>query len=339
MEKRYQVFVSSTFQDLQDERREVMQVLLELGCIPAGMELFPAANEDQWTLIKSVIDDCDYYLVIIGGRYGSIGPEGLSYTEMEYRYALEKQKPIIAFIHGEPGTLSANRSEETPEGRDKLEAFRNLAKQKLVRFWKSPAELGSVATRSLVNLQRTNPATGWVRADQLPSEEASIEILRLRRRIEELESALVLAQTEVPKGTEELAQGNDALTINYTYSGQDLINFESYGYHDAVHTNWNEVFAAIAPLMIGEARDNELKHALNEFVQVNGASDRVGGRPMEMSGFSVTEPDFQTIKVQLRALGLIAPSTRPRAVKDTATYWTLTRHGDDVMNRLRAVRR
>jgi len=52
MDKRYQVFVSSTYADLQEERQEVMQALLELDCIPAGMELFPAANEDQWTLIR-----------------------------------------------------------------------------------------------------------------------------------------------------------------------------------------------------------------------------------------------------------------------------------------------
>lgn len=47
MDKRYQVFISSTYADLQDERQEVIQALLELDCIPAGMELFPAASEDQ----------------------------------------------------------------------------------------------------------------------------------------------------------------------------------------------------------------------------------------------------------------------------------------------------
>ena len=88
MEKRYQVFISSTFNDLHEPRQEVMQALLELDCIPAGMELFPAANDDQWTLIKRVIDDCDYYIVIIGGRYGSIGPSGKSYTQMEYELSL-----------------------------------------------------------------------------------------------------------------------------------------------------------------------------------------------------------------------------------------------------------
>jgi hypothetical protein len=46
-------------------------------------------------LIKKVIDDSDYYIVILGGRYGSVGEDGVSYTEREYRYALSIGKPII----------------------------------------------------------------------------------------------------------------------------------------------------------------------------------------------------------------------------------------------------
>jgi hypothetical protein len=67
MEKRYQVFVSSTYADLKEERSRVIQTLMEMDCIPSGMELFPAADEEQWEFIKRVIDDCDYYLLIIGG--------------------------------------------------------------------------------------------------------------------------------------------------------------------------------------------------------------------------------------------------------------------------------
>jgi hypothetical protein len=137
MEKRYQVFVSSTYADLQDERQEVMQALLELDCIPAGMELFPAAKEDQWTLIKKVIDNCDYYIVIIAGRYGSIGPEGRSYTDMEYNYASESGKPVIGFLHKNPGSLSSNRCEESQDGKTKLGEFRQLVQQKMCRFWDS----------------------------------------------------------------------------------------------------------------------------------------------------------------------------------------------------------
>ena len=124
MEKRYQVFVSSTYEDLQEERKEVMQALLELDCIPAGMELFPASNDDQWTLIRRIIDDCDYYIVIIGGRYGSTNEEGISYTEMEYRYALSTGKPIIAFLHKNPEEIISKYVEATADGREKLQAFR-----------------------------------------------------------------------------------------------------------------------------------------------------------------------------------------------------------------------
>ena len=60
MDKRYQVFVSSTYADLQQERQKVIQALMEMDCIPAGMELFPAADEEQWEFIKRIIDDCGH---------------------------------------------------------------------------------------------------------------------------------------------------------------------------------------------------------------------------------------------------------------------------------------
>lgn len=60
MDKRYQVFVSSTYADLREERQRVIQALMEMECIPSGMELFPAAAEEQLEFIKRGIDDCDY---------------------------------------------------------------------------------------------------------------------------------------------------------------------------------------------------------------------------------------------------------------------------------------
>src|SRR5665213_1127692 len=81
---RYQVFVSSTYDDLRGERQQATQAILEIGCFPSGMELFPASDDTQWELIKRVIEESDYYVVIVAGRYGSLGPEGASYTEMEY---------------------------------------------------------------------------------------------------------------------------------------------------------------------------------------------------------------------------------------------------------------
>ena len=80
MDKRYQVFLSSTFVDLEDERKEVMAALQKAGHLVVGMELFPSDTDESWEVIKRVIDQSDYYVLVVGGRYGSIGKEGKSYT-------------------------------------------------------------------------------------------------------------------------------------------------------------------------------------------------------------------------------------------------------------------
>jgi Domain of unknown function (DUF4062) len=335
MEKRFQVFVSSTYQDLQEERQEVMHALLELDCIPSGMELFPAANETQWSLIKRVIDECDYYVLIIGGRYGSIGSEGISYTEMEYRYALSIDKPTIAFLHETPGLIPSNKSETSDEGREKLEVFRKLIREKLCKSWSNPSELGSVVSRSLVQLIKNTPAVGWVRANELPDREATLELLRLRKRVDELETELQRVRTTPPQGTENLAQGAEEFLIGYSLS------FGLYPRENLSATfkaAWNNIFAAVAPLMIHEVSERRLKSAFDAFVEARIREE--AEQELENPGnFRIDESDFQTIKIQLRALGLIIRSEKTRSVKDVDTYWTLTPYGDDLMTRLRAIKR
>lgn len=342
MEKRYQVFVSSTFRDLEDERQEVMHALLELDCIPSGMELFPAANETQWNLIKKVIDDCDYYVLILGGRYGSIGPEGISYTEMEYRYALSSGKPTIAFLHRAPGKIIADKSESTAEGKEKLQAFRESVEKKLCKHWGSAQELGSVVSRSLIQLIKSTPAVGWVRANELADREATMELLQLRRRVEELHTELSRARISAPKGSEGLAQGNEEHSIRFSFSARAPEEYQSQKWTSSFSPTWSEIFACIAPLMIHEATEPTLKSALDNLAETSSFERLSKSKKLlnhALRSFYVSEDDFQTIKVQLRALGLIAKSEKNRSVKDSGTYWTLTPYGDEIMTQLRAIRR
>ena len=189
IEKRYQVFVSSTYRDLMEERREVMQALLELDCIPAGMEMFQAANEDQFTLIKRVIDDSDYYLVIMGGRYGSLGASDMSFTEMEYRYAVERGKPVMAFLHERPERLPQEHTEIEPEARERLQRFRRLCETRMVRYWYSPQNLAAVVSRSIVRMIRDHPASGWIRGS-LGQTTERVDASVLERKIADLEASL-----------------------------------------------------------------------------------------------------------------------------------------------------
>jgi hypothetical protein len=99
MQKKHQVFISSTFSDLKLERQAAVEATLAAGHIPAGMELFAAGDESQIEVIERWIDDSDIYMLILGGRYGSINPStGISYTEHEYDYAISKNKPFFALV-------------------------------------------------------------------------------------------------------------------------------------------------------------------------------------------------------------------------------------------------
>lgn len=343
IDKKYQVFVSSTYTDLQEERQEVIKALLELDCFPASMEFFPSTDDDQWTLIKQIIDDCDYYIVIIGERYGSLSSEGISYTEKEYRYALQSGKPIIAFLHSDPDSLPKKKSEIDPEAVKKLEEFKELVQNKMCKYWGSAVELGSVVSRSFIKLQKSHPAIGWVRGNLVPEKDSSIEILELTREIEKLKQQLEDTKTKAPKGSERLAQGYDKIVLNYTCKSNDGSSYTStHSWKGIIDTTWNDIFAQIAPLLISEINEQQIKVSLNKFVEKLGIESlkaNKNGQGHKFETFVINEDDYQTIKVQLRALGLIVQSDKKRAVSDKGTYWTLTPYGDTIMNQLRAIKR
>lgn len=177
--KKYQVFVSSTYNDLIEERKEVTQALLENDCIPVGMELFPASNKKQWEIIKSVIDDSDYYLLIIAGRYGSIGKDdndnSVGYTEMEYDYALKTGKPIIVFLHRDFFSLPLGKCEKSNIGRKRLEAFRRKASTgREVAFWDNKDNLKSAVITSIRGTINDYPNGGWIKAQELSDDNTPI---------------------------------------------------------------------------------------------------------------------------------------------------------------------
>jgi len=338
MDKRFQVFVSSTYEDLREERQKVIQALLEFDCIPAGMEFFPAADESQWELIKRVIQDCDYYIVIVAGRYGSLSPKGISYTQQEYEYAVEVGKSVCAFLHADPGKIPADKTELNEESREKLDGFRALCEKKMCKYWETADQLGGLVIGSLNQLKKTRPAVGWVRADQVVNEETAQVILRLKNRVEELETELKRASTEPPKGTEELAQGEDKFVLRYRICNPLEVIDEDY--QGTISLTWNGIFSAIAPEMVHEASELRLEAALEDVVR-SIEFDELSERTNDVTQLHINlvRNQFHTIIIQLRSLGLIRQSIKQRSLKDTQTYWTLTPYGDNVMTRLLAIRR
>lgn len=346
VDRRYQVFVSSTYTDLVEERQEVIQALLELDLMPAGMELFPASDEDRWSLIKQVIDDSDYYLVIIGGRYGSVDEAGVSYTEREYDYAISEDKPVLGFVHAKPDEIPAGKTEATEAAREKLEAFRAKVQQRMCKSWTTPDELGGVVSRSLVKLMKARPAEGWVRGRNAATPELVDELSSLRAEVASLQQQ---QQQAASVDVEELSRGADPFTVTYRIVVRD--KDDKYGLsflgtparailttHDFT---WDELFAMLAPLMMDESGEDGLRGRLSHELEAIARREEreVLKEGERISGAEIEEDSFQAVKVQLFALGLIQKSVKKRGVRDTRTYWSLSSSGEAHLMRLRAIRR
>lgn len=162
----YTVFVSATYVDLKDERQAVMSYLLSMDAIPTGMELFGASSRPSWEVITSTIDICDYYVLIIGGRYGSRVPTDLrgqlgnvSYTEAEFDYATALRLPMLVFVQSNPTRLSRTKSDIAA-----LRKFQDRATKRVNRTtFTSPDSLTSQVGIAWPRLLRDSPRPGWVR--------------------------------------------------------------------------------------------------------------------------------------------------------------------------------
>lgn len=161
-----------------------METILNYDCFPAGMEMFPAMDEAIFEYIKRIIDDSDYYMLIIGGRYGSEDDDGVSWTEKEYDYAVSKDIPVIAFDHKDFTDLSAKKTDQDNKKREKLIAFKKkVAKGRLIKKWTNKDDLALAVSTSLKRVLELQPRIGWVRADSLQNDGAQKEIERLKKEI------------------------------------------------------------------------------------------------------------------------------------------------------------
>ena len=334
MDKRYQVFVSSTYADLKDERQAVIRTVMEANCIPAGMELFPAADEEQLAFIKRVIDDCDYYLLIIGGRYGSVDESGVSYTEREYDYAVEKGLKVIVLLHENPDEIPLGKSEKEPAARQKLQKFRDkVSTGRLVKFWKNPAELPGLVSINLSRVMNASPAIGWVRADKAANVEVLSEINDVRKENERLLRAVGAYQAQVSKLTSPPALDDLAGLDEDTRLSGKYWNNSSHDERDwTVKTPWRKVFAYISPYLLQRPSAASVKEVL---LAALFAEARLDG---ELRNASLDDQDFQTVGVQLKALGLVNVDYTQTTSGGMGLFWTFTPKGERLMTELRAVR-
>lgn len=325
---RYQFFISSTYTDLVEARQQLMVSLLEQGHIPMGMGLYPTEENALWPLIQKQIDASDYYVVIVGGRYGSLSPMGLSYTHQEFIYASTRKKPILALLYSRPDDLPEDKREATKAGEKQMADFRQLVmKSQVAREWSNLRELHDVTVTTVPQLISRFPSEGWVRGN---GKKHAAVLRKLRQRVQNLESSIRQSREEGRKPSAPFPD-QQSQVISYqanVFVGGNckLLNLSSY-------LTWGQIFSTIAPHMLHATSEDDMRKMLEKRLASVALQEARQKIPKAHAARSIRlgSESFNYVKIRLRSLGVIVKADLRQG---GATGWRLTRYGDQLMTQL-----
>lgn len=285
------------------------------------MELFPAADVNQLDYIKKIIDECDYYVLILGGRYGSMDESGVSYTEREYDYAVQSGKVVLAFVHDDVEAIAVRNSEANHAAKLALAAFREkVMTGRLVRGWRDQQSLELAVLKALMHAFSDFPKVGWVRGDAIASQETIEKYNRileenagLKKKISDDES-----RVRILSNIENLAGLDDEFEVRYSYRSLRA----SGGYpNTSKKISWKRIFLGVGAQLDLARTDaailNGVRMALKDF---DGSSV-----------YLIDQTDKVRIKIQLEALGLITTKVSKTLEGGYAEFISLTSMGRRVL--------
>ena len=297
--KRYQVFISSTYNDLKEERSAVLKSVLKLRHIPVGMEHFVASNEEQFNYIKKLLEDTDYYIVIVGNRYGSVADDGMSYTEKEFDYAVSLGIPIIACVHSNPDAFPINKSDTDKKSIEKLRKFREkIMQRRLISYidWTTPETLTSEVVVALVNMINDYPRQGWERAGAYGNSDLLSQINELRLENDKLKAKIRDYETysEYERTIISKFPWEKTLEVKGYPSGAYItVDYYKNSFID-VKLSWKQVFGVLGRILLIDDNFEGAKFDLDRelFLDSN-------------LYFKLLESDFRMIVAELSMFGIV----------------------------------
>lgn len=179
--EKYQVFISSPFHGLLEQRKAAIQSVINWEHIPIALENFsPQVQKDLDVIIKAV-KNCQIYILIIGHRYGSIIRDknitrgrDISYTQFEFEKAIEIGLVPLVFMKRYEEACDEIKSDDAILNKeiemDRLKSFHNLIYEKKIYYrpWNDNTNLEEVCGRALKTaiVEKEVKLPGWIRAGE-----------------------------------------------------------------------------------------------------------------------------------------------------------------------------
>lgn len=335
--KIYQVFVSSTYTDLETERLKVIRDMLMSDFFPLGMESFPASSEEQLAFCKRMIDRSDYYVLIIGIRYGSETEDGLSYTELEYDYAKERGVPILVFVSEDP-EIKPSKFLETESKREKFERFRErVMSSSVVKLWRTAEDLSSSVIASLHSEINVHPRFGLIRSDttlDIPEIVKNLNVLgrendilrKEKRTLEDSISKLTKELLCLKSRAEGVQKKMQQLEIEVVLSGMYLKltnNWRLINQKFSYTISLRNLFEAWGPYLYANDSIYRAKNDLERVISVI----------FELPSPQLSMESFNRVKLSLLGCGVIVLGLEERGLRPVECI-TLTKEGSELLQQL-----
>ncbi len=319
--RRYQVYVCCSPEDLEGELRSLIFALLELDCIPACRLLLGASA--SWSDVRAEINRSDYVLVLSAALYGALLENGISSAHRDYTYACSRGKPVLSLISDTDLPRQPEQQERTAEGRARLLAFRRQLRRHRSLSWGSEATLLQRLRQTLPDFIRENSAPGWRRSTQAqtlaaltrtPPKLPEVEARPQPVRHEELDS------TRLEALKQRLAQRQElAFRCNLFIEGNCHLVKQK------VSLPLQELFLGCASaLQAGPCSEDRVQLALASLLEHRYRRLILERHPQAhaVDEFSLLEDGRRLLRMQLRRLGLLR-KVSPAAHRKTV-IWSLT---------------
>ena len=310
---KYQVFISSTYSDLEKERKQVLEILLMADCIQAGMENFVATDDEQFNVIKKVIDLCDYYILILGRRYGSVNETtGISYTEMEYNYAIDKGIPVLVFSLDDSIELDSDKVEIDDVKKGKLAEFKSRAmRNRLASVWRDQSDLTGKVAIAIMRAKEEIKRPGWHRGNDEEKERLVKEINLLRKENQDLQKRIGLCGEKTVDFSSMFYEKE--ITLHYTERVY-VFTMDTVVHKKNVATTLDALYKFISLRITGVKKLSDFEEAVSEF----------------QPGYYVDTQDALILRNKYEQLGLI----NSFVAKDNVEMIKMTDLGKKIMNEL-----
>ena len=332
IDKRYHVFICTSGTDMQAERVVLSQALVSQGFFSWGLEQRTPLTT---AFARRQIDDCDYFVLLLGGCYGELSASGVSYMHLEYIYAVTKRKPIVVIMHEAPETRDPELQEKNTDGKLKFNDFRQQLQREreVVISYRNMRDLEMAVRRAMPAITERFPSAGWIRPQD--SQKLQDEIDTLRQKLNQIEHQPTSAQ---PESAHSLPKVNpeDDFSFDYRVHAYQDGNFREL--RPRRKMTWNEILLAVGPGFRPAAPEDAFARMLNDYLNISALGDvhEVMPRAHATARCQINVRALHAIKMQLKNNHWIVPIGRDERHH---ILWGLSSVGEAHLNALMAHQR